>query len=139
MYELKKENEALRNRIKELESELNKDKPSGNAEEAFEKARVLYQGRKRGFATEFNNFIRQPDWRNSVFKLEGAVKDEIAYRKRTAAMDEFLPPWKDMSTWINNKCWEYEFPEATVAPQPCPTNDAVLRRMQDEARDEVGL
>ena len=139
MYELKKENEALRNRIKELESELNKDKPSGNAEEAFEKARVLYQGRKRGFATEFNNFIRQPDWREVVFLLEDAVKNEQSYRKRMQAMDEFVPQMKNFVTWINQRCFEYEFPEATVAPQPCPTNDAVLRRMQDEARKDVGL
>jgi len=139
MDKLEIENEALKNRIIELEHELNKDKPSGNAEEAFERARVLFQGRKRGFTTEFNNFIRHPDWREVVFELESAVKAEQAYRRRMLSMDEFTPQMKNFVTWINQRCFEYEFPTPTTPNQPQRTSDDILKRMQDKAREEGGI
>ncbi len=75
--------------------------------QTFNTARKLYPGTKRGNPTEFENFVKKhKDWRQVLPLLKEAVKKQIKWR--TEAGGEFRPPWKNFSTWINQRCWEDE-------------------------------
>ncbi len=77
--------------------------------EEFEEFRVLYPGRKRGLETEFENFVKKnKDWKAVAPTLTSSLKTQIndhAVQEKEAG---FAPRWKDMGTWINNRCWEQE-------------------------------
>lgn len=86
--------------------------PGGNCEfeEEFEKFRKLYPGVKRGLSTEFENLKRKhKDWKRIVPLLTEAIRNEISFHESKSARGEFVPQYKNLSTWINNRCWEQEF------------------------------
>jgi uncharacterized protein YdaU (DUF1376 family) len=75
----------------------------------FEKARVLYPGTKRGLETEFENFKKKhKDWKQVVLILEEKIQAQIRVRDYRKGLNEFVPEWKNFSTWINQRCWEEE-------------------------------
>ena len=83
----------------------------------FDSARKLYQGKKRGNDEEFSNFVyhcKNPlrgmpviDWKEALPFLEPAIRKQIAWRKNPKK-GEFVPPWKNFKTWINQRCWTEE-------------------------------
>jgi len=75
----------------------------------FELFRTQYPGTKRGLDTELKNFLAKND-AEIVALLLPALNCEIAYRQHEESEKRFVAPWKNLSTWINNKCWEQEFP-----------------------------
>jgi len=82
--------------------------------EKFEIFRKLFGGTKKGLDTEYENFIKKTkNWKDVLPLLQPAVKKEIEWRKQKR---EFTPQWKNLSTWINNRCWEQEF-EPTPPPK----------------------
>lgn len=76
----------------------------------FEIFRKAYNGKKVGLDTEYANFIKKnkPD---KVLLLMSALIKEREYRDLQASKGKFVPNWKELSTWINKKCWEQEFPD----------------------------
>ena len=88
-------------------------RPETKAE--FEKARVMYQGKKRGLDSEFANFIfrakkplrGQPRYNpdDIVYKLIPAIEMEIKNRKVAKRDEKFHAEWKHMQTWINQCEW----------------------------------
>lgn len=73
----------------------------------FDQGRIIYPGTKRGLQTEFDNFIEHhKDWQMIVSLLQPAIEVLIATRRKATARNEFVPPWKNFKTWINNRCWE---------------------------------
>ena len=82
----------------------------------FEAARKSYQGVKRGFQTEFVNFIKKhKDWKNVLILLLPAIQAQIKWR--ATAKGEFRPAWKNFQTWINQRCWEEELPSSSKPTQ----------------------
>lgn len=81
-----------------------------NAEEKFEVFRKIYNGRKNGLEVEFENFIKKnkPD---IVELLLPALEKEIQYKESLKLQNGFCPEWKNLSTWINQKCWTQELPD----------------------------
>lgn len=77
----------------------------------FENFRKKYKGTKKGNETEFNNFKKQKDWLKVINLLEPAVDSQILWRKTAKDNDIFYPEWKNLTTWINQRCWEEECPE----------------------------
>jgi len=75
--------------------------------EVFIKA---FPGTKRGLITEFENFIKK-NKPEIVDLLLPALEKEKKHRAKQTELKEFVPPWKNLSTWINQRCWEQEFPE----------------------------
>ncbi|MDR2652241.1 MAG: hypothetical protein LBC68_08005, partial [Prevotellaceae bacterium] len=76
----------------------------------FENFRKLFGGTKKGLDTEFENFIKKhKDWKNVLPKLLPAVELEIEWRAKRNAAGAFVPQWKNLQTWINQRCWEQEF------------------------------
>lgn len=78
----------------------------------FEKFRFLYGGVKRGGETEFKNFKKKhSDWEEVLPKLKPILERQINHRKRLTSQNEFVPKWKNLQTWINQRCWEDEMGE----------------------------
>lgn len=84
----------------------------------FDAFRKLYPGKKRGNETEFDNFKKKhSDWKAVLPDLKCIIECQIQVRQ--LAVDEkrrypkagiFVPNWKNLQTWINNRCWEEEIP-----------------------------
>jgi hypothetical protein len=76
----------------------------------FDEFRKAYPENKRGLQTELKLFLKKN--KPEVVKLLlPALQKEIDYRNKLAQTKKFVPPWKHLSTWINQKCWEQEFPQ----------------------------
>lgn len=83
-------------------------------EEKFENFRKQYQGKKLGLEKEFENFKKKhKDWKQVIDKLMPALQAEINWRKNKVG---FVPEWKNLQTWLNQRCWEQEF-EASPTPK----------------------
>lgn len=79
----------------------------------FDEARKLYGGTKRGNETEFYNFTRKhKDWCEVLPLLKPAIEAQISWRQNVT---DFRPPWKNFSTWVNNRCWEDELQHKETA------------------------
>lgn len=83
------------------------------AEEAFEAFRKAYPGRKRGRETEWENFRRRNRGKEAeTARLLGSgLEREVAWRREAGRRGEFVPEWAHLSTWVNQRRWETEFPE----------------------------
>lgn len=94
-------------------------------EDIFNSFRLRYPGTKRGNQTEFYNLCKKhKDWKlvNSI--LSQAIENQINSRNIKRQKGEFIPPWKNLSTWINNRCWEEEttvIEDKKITPIPAST------------------
>jgi hypothetical protein len=80
-------------------------------EKIFNDFRELYGGTKNGNPTEFKNFQKKhKDWKEVLPQLPAIIKKQIEHRRRLTLKNEFVPHWKNLSTWINQRCWEQEIP-----------------------------
>lgn len=76
-------------------------------EEAFEDARKLYPGTKRGHDTEFRDFCRKhKDWRKVCPDLVPAIKLLTMERDAKTKRKEFIPEWAHFKTWLSQRRWE---------------------------------
>jgi len=77
--------------------------------EAFDIFRKVYPGTKKGNQTEFDNFRdKHKDWKEVLPDLKDLLDCQVNQRAALAAENQFVPPWKHLSTWINQRCWEEE-------------------------------
>jgi len=75
--------------------------------EVFDIFRKSYPGTKRGNEIEFANFIKKyKDWKEVLPLLSERLNYQIEARQVRKDYKRFTPPWKNMQTWINNRCWE---------------------------------
>lgn len=84
-------------------------KPTVNELSQFEKFRKAYKGTKRGLGTEFDNFRKKhKDWREVLpHLLDDYLRQEQA-REANRLAGAFVPQPKNLSTYINQRCWEEE-------------------------------
>jgi len=85
----------------------------------FAAFRDAYPGNKGGFEVEFENFIKKNtrNYSEIVTLLLPSLEIEKSHRAKSAELKEWVPKWKNLSTWINNKCWEQEFSEIKTDSQ----------------------
>lgn len=95
--------------------EVNNYKKNNNSV-IFDQFRTEYPGTKRGLKTEFENFIKKNKL-ETVHLLLPALKTEKQHREALSKSGQFIPQWKNLQTWINQKCWEQEFPEVKQNPE----------------------
>ena len=81
---------------------------------AFELARKIYPGTKRGLDVEFTNFKKHKNWKTYLPLIRPAIGKQIEYRTAKRQLDQFVPEWKNFKTWINNNCWEEEYEEIKI-------------------------
>lgn len=75
----------------------------------FDNFRISYPGKKRGADTEFANFKKKhKDWQAVLPLLSPAVENQKAARAHKKSTGGFVPEWKHLPTWINQRCWEEE-------------------------------
>ncbi len=74
--------------------------------EQFELFRKKYEGTKRGLETEFKDFQKHKDWEKVLTILEQSFDKIKLNREFKKAKGEFVPEWKNLKTWINQRCWE---------------------------------
>lgn len=76
-------------------------------EKKFEEFRKAYPGTKRGNLTEFLNFKKKhKDSLEVLDFLSPLLSDIKIARASLRNKNEFVPPWKNLQTWINQRCWE---------------------------------
>ena len=85
-----------------------------NCQFSFEIFRKMYPGTKRGFEVEYKNFIKKNEPETCDLLLP-ALQSEIAHKNALRSQNSFVPDWKNLSTWINQKCWTQEL--ADVIPK----------------------
>ncbi|HET6556034.1 MAG TPA: hypothetical protein VFG54_01895 [Prolixibacteraceae bacterium] len=110
------------NNVKNLKKVKNVEKSISDCFEAF---REKYPGTRRGLATELNGFLKKNSLEDIPLLLS-ALEKEIAHRKYLAKTNQFVPPWKNLSTWINKRCWEQEFTDGlseNSVPEPKPVTN----------------
>jgi len=130
-YERKRSKERDRKRAqREKKKNIGQDKKEvekiKRIEEKFEVFRKAYPGTKLGLKTELKNFLRQAgdEAEKIIDQLMPALEREIEYRERKAKSGGFVPEWKHLRTWINNRCWEQTF------------SDAIQRSPEERRADE---
>lgn len=122
-------NNIISNNIEDIykEKEINKEKESGGvvpvgtdgsreevrrAKDKFEEVRRAFQGRKRGAETEWENFRKRCRGKEleTVLEMMEGLRREIGWRARARERGEFVPEWPNLSTWVNQRRWETEWP-----------------------------
>lgn len=129
----------------ENEEEIKKDKEIINkVKKLFDNFRKLYPGTKKGLNTEFNNYKKKhQDYKSVIVILLPALLEQKRWRKEMATAGMFVPEWKHLQTWINQRCWEEEKPEIRHESQeqkkPPPPQEYIkpeVEVMSDEERVE---
>lgn len=70
-----------------------------------------YGGTKRGAATELENLKKKhKDWKDILPLIAPAIENQKKYREAKKAKGEFVAEWKNLQTWINQRCWEEVVP-----------------------------
>lgn len=85
-------------------------------EEMFRTFMKAYPGRKEGFSYTFESFRKKnKHWKEILPLLLPALQKEIAWRSTKDPDKEFVPQWKNLSTWLNKRCWEQELGAASAS------------------------
>jgi hypothetical protein len=75
----------------------------------FEIFRQSYPGTKRGLDVEFLNLTKKhKDWKEVIPNLSGKLNYQKACRDGKQSAGGFVPEWKNLQTWINQRCWDEE-------------------------------
>jgi hypothetical protein len=95
---------------KEIDKEEDIDKDNDKEiEEQFEIFRQGYPGTKNGHDVEFLNLTKKhKDWREIVPILFDRINYQMVCRAEKEIAGGFIPEWKNLKTWINQRCWEEE-------------------------------
>lgn len=78
-------------------------------EDIFEAFRQIYKGSKRGLKTELENFKKKhKDWREVLPNLKTLYEQQLAIKEDARNRGCFVPQEKNLSTYLNQRCWEEE-------------------------------
>lgn len=92
-------------------------------EQQFDSFRQRYPGKRRGLKAEFDNFKRKnpKTWREIIPLLNPALDRLLEWNERARAAGQFVPGFKNLTTWLNQQCWTDEFPDITPPMTPQST------------------
>lgn len=95
----------------EPKNESVKESTTEKLKSIFDEFRKSYPGTKGGLNIEWENFTKKnkKEYHLIVPILKEAVERELKHKQQQRENKQFTPSWKNLSTWINNKCWEQEF------------------------------
>lgn len=83
------------------------------SERTFDEFRRAYKGTKRGLRTEFDNFRKKhKDWHDVLQHLLTDYENQEKLREENRKAGAFVPQPKNLSTYINQRCWEEEITPA---------------------------
>lgn len=79
------------------------------AELMFDEFRKIYKGNYRGLKTEFENFKKKhKDWKDVLPTLKQTYEKQLAIKEEARSRGCFVPNEKNLSTYLNQRCWEEE-------------------------------
>ena len=94
-----------------------KNAKNDNNKELFDIFRKAYPGKKRGLDTEYNDFIKKhKDYKQIIPLLPSIIEDQISAKKKELDDTGFTPMWKNLKTWLSQRCWEEEFGKTESKP-----------------------
>ncbi len=79
-----------------------------NYMEIFDSFRKNYPGTKQGLETEFKRLVKHSDYKLIIPFLNETLSLQKKNRDAKKLSGGFVPPWKNLGTWINQRCWEEE-------------------------------
>lgn len=107
-----------------------------NIKKVFEIFRDNYPGTKRGLDVEFTNLVKKhKDWKEIIPALYDKLNYQMACRAEKELAGGFVPEWKNLSTWINQRCWEEEI---AINNKPNGTNKKISGATNEELTAIVG-
>lgn len=89
----------------EQESE-SETKENDNLILIFDEFRKAYPGVKRGLDTELKTLKKHKDWKTVIPQLESLLKSQHYAREENRKKGNFVPEWKHLQTYINQRGWE---------------------------------
>lgn len=117
--------------------EISKKKPieKKNEElETFDIFRKTYRdfgGKVKGLDFEFNNFKKKnKNYKEILPKLIISLQEQNKIRNAKRQAKQFIPYWKNLTTWINQACWEEEENIDGLAEKPTPQNMTIEKIIQ---------
>jgi uncharacterized protein YdaU (DUF1376 family) len=119
------------NESKEDDSKEEESKETINIE--FENFRLLYPGTKRGYDSEFENLKKKyKDWKQICAILNDCLDKQIAAKETNRQNGAFVPQWKNLQTYINQKAWEEVIPiqAATTQNGKTPEKSVFLKNRE---------
>jgi hypothetical protein len=130
---LTEHNITIHNNTLEEKKEIDKSISKEKAEFDFfrKEYRDVLGGLVLGLDNEFKNFQRIPNWIEILPILANAVHNERKYRDKLKSQDKFVPEPKHLKTWINNRCWEIEYPNLKTEEQ------IKAERMEEQTRKQL--
>lgn len=109
-------------------------------EDIFEAFRKIYKGSKRGLKTELENFKKKhKDWREVLPILKEAYEQQLAIKEEARNRGCFVPQEKNLSTYLNQRCWEEELNFENNERPYVSTSDRARESYQSLARDIAEL
>jgi hypothetical protein len=118
-----------------LSSSCNLEGMQGEKEKIFDEFRKKYPGTKRGNKTEYENFCKKHRDHNTVLSLLlPALDNQSAWRVEMSGAGQFVPEWKNLQTWINQRCWEMEKPLIEFKKPKHETQDEMFDRLEREGK-----
>lgn len=111
-------------------------------EKKFDEFRKLYPGSKGGLKVEFLNFKKKhKDYKQEVDKLYDAVCKLMENYSKKDELGIFRPPYKNLSTWINKRCWEDELEPIVLNKKSIEENQTfIIEQFRQEAlTNDFGL
>lgn len=99
--------------------ERKKEKVLSSLEAQFEEFRIAYRklGTVGGFAQMWKVLQRHKDWRDAIPKMMATFEKEKAHKAWLRRTNKFCPEWKNLQTWLNQRCWENEYENTEEAPE----------------------
>lgn len=84
----------------------------------FNNFRKMYPGEKRGNMTEIQDFAKKhKDWKFILPTLSKFLENQIVIREKKRLKGEWLPQWKNIKTYLYQRCWEVDNDEEVVESQ----------------------
>ena len=104
----------------EAENETETEADAENDKKTIKVFKVFYScypGIKRSPGTEYENFTKQNRKNKDkiIHLLLPALEKEKQFRIKSFELNSWVPAWKNLSTWIREKCWEQEFSDLKPA------------------------
>jgi hypothetical protein len=130
----------------EYKKEYSPQSPQGGceslsqAEIIFEGFRQIYKGSKRGLKTEFENFKKKhKDWKEVLPILKETYEKQWAIKEDARNRGCFVPQEKNLSTYLNQRCWEEELNFENNERTYISPSDKARESYQSLARDIAQL
>jgi len=118
--------EGVKDKDKEKDKDIDKETKKISLL-IFDEFRKIFPGTRKGNQTEYDNFCKKhKDWPYCLQLLKPAVENQIKDKEAKRLKGVFVPEWKNLQTWINQRCWEEEITLDQAGPPKKETRKMIV-------------